>query len=198
VIEVIEAARIERDHWGPGAHSPNHEIAQSLSAAAAAAPLAPLVGVADSHERERQLSGQTRTPRDQGEADSRRCLDEQVSPLVLSQSQLACRRGLSGIPHMTLHSRPRVHRWRLSPLAVCPSFSLFPWFWPRVPVVTFHPHQRTHCASCMRHGLRMRHCICLTGLRRPSAHSRPVRFPRRRATGGAGSAKAQREVVLRL
>jgi hypothetical protein len=44
VIKVIEAARIKRDHRGPGAHSPNHEIAQSLSAAAAAALLAPLVG----------------------------------------------------------------------------------------------------------------------------------------------------------
>ena len=51
MIEVIEVVRIERDHWGPGAHSPNHEIAQSLSAAAAAAPGS--VGeIADSHEHE--------------------------------------------------------------------------------------------------------------------------------------------------
>ena len=55
----------------------------------------------------------------------RRCLDERLSPLVLSHYQLICRRGLSGIPHMTLHSTPRVHRWRLSPLAMCPH-SLFP------------------------------------------------------------------------
>src|SRR5271155_4663950 len=32
------------------------------------------------------------------QSDSRRCLDERLSQLVLSQSQLACRRGLSGSP----------------------------------------------------------------------------------------------------
>jgi hypothetical protein len=82
VIEVIEAARIERDYWGwPGAHSQNHEIAQSLSAAA---PLAPLVESLNARD------SKTAKP-EHHEADSRRCLDMRLSPLVLSQSQLACR-----------------------------------------------------------------------------------------------------------
>jgi hypothetical protein len=70
-----------------------------------------------SNRRRHYKTGHSRTPRDQGEADSRRCLDEQLSPLILSHSQLACRRGLSGIPHMTLHSRPHVQPWSRCQLA---------------------------------------------------------------------------------
>ena len=122
------------------------------------------------------------------QSDSRRCLDERLSQLVLSQSQLACRRGLSGSP---THDSP--FEAACTPLASQPPCNV-PLFLPfrHFSPTPANPLRLVHAARPEDVALHLSHWASL-----PSAHSWPVRFPRCRATGGAGSAKAQREVVLR-